>query len=103
LVVFLDLSVPQLSVRFFEKPWRDEINRVLDQIDRKSGGYNRYNLVVLSSMPFYYDETDYPSPRGEILSIIAKNPVLSMSHPGAIRAIHDAANKFGNIPNEFEE
>lgn len=103
LVVFLDLNVPPLSVRLFEKPWIDEINKVLDQVERKSGGNNRYNLVVLSSMPFYYDESDNPSPMGDILSIIAKNSLISMSHPEALLAIHDAANKYGNVPNEFEE
>ena len=103
LVVFLDLNIPPLSVRLFEKPWIDEINKTFDRVEQKSGGNNRYNLVVLSNMPFYYDESDNPSPKGDILSIVAKNPLIPIPHPEALRAIHIAANKFGNIPNKFEE
>jgi len=103
LVVFLDLNIPPLSVRLFEKPWIDEINITLDRVEQKSEGKNRYNLIVLSNMPFYYDKSDNPSPRGDILSVIAKHPVIPVSHPEALLAIHDAANKFGNIPIKFEE
>ena len=103
LVVFLDLNIPPLSVRLFEMPWIERINKTLDRVEQLSEGNNRYNLVVLSNMPFYYDESDNPSPRGDILSIVAKNPLFPASNPEALLAIHDAANKFGNIPNNYEE
>jgi hypothetical protein len=102
LVIFLDLNLPSQSVRLFEKPWMDEINKALDRVEQKSGGKTGFNLVVLSNMPFYYNESDKPSPKGDILSIFAKNPLISVSHPEALHAIHDAANKFGHIPNDFD-
>lgn len=103
LVIFLDINLPPLSVRLFEKPWLDEINKALDRATNRYRDLNPYNLIVLSNQPYYYCEGDNPAPFGDILSIVSKKPRISVSHPEAIVAIHEAANKFGNIPNTFED
>ena len=102
-VIFFDLNFPPLSVRLFEKPWFDEINKTLDRITNKCNELNPYNLIVLSNQPYYYCEGNNPAPFGDILSIVAKKPRISVSHPEAIISIHEAANKFSKIPNTFEE
>lgn len=101
--IFLDLNLPSLSGRLFEKPWLDAIKKALDRAAKGHGDLDPHNLIVLSNQPYYYCEGDNPAPFGDILSIIAKKPQISLSHPEVIIAIHDAANKFGNIPNAFEE
>ena len=101
--IFLDLNLPPLSVRLFENPWLDAINKALDRAKSRHGDLDPYNLIVLSNQPYYYCEGDNPAPFGDILSIVAKKPRISESYPEAIIAIHEAANKFGNIPNAFEE
>jgi len=103
LVIFLDLNLPPLSKRLFKSLWFDKINRSLECASNNYGGLDPFSLIVLSNQPYYYSDGDSPTPLGDILSIVARNPRIQVAHPGAIRAIHDAANKFGKIPNTFEE
>ncbi|MHB8095019.1 MAG: YecA family protein, partial [Candidatus Aminicenantales bacterium] len=68
LVIFLDLNMPPSSVRLFEKPWINKLNSAVERIDGGSKEGAKYNLLVFSNMPFYYDESDNPSPKGDILT-----------------------------------
>jgi hypothetical protein len=69
----------------------------------KAGDHDPFNLIVFSNQPDHYTTDDAPAAGGQILSVVGRNPHILASCPEAIAAIHGAANKFGTIPNTFDE
>jgi hypothetical protein len=102
-VIFLDLNLPPTPNPSRGNSWFDEIRQTLRQVAREYDHQPPVNLVVVSNQPHHYGVGDEPAPMGNILSVIARRPRIALSHPEVIRAIHDAARKYGKIPNTFEE
>lgn len=102
-VVFFDLNLPPVDRRILDTRWFREIaDSVIDPAARRGGG-DPFVLVVLSNQPHHYRPDDGPAPSGEVYSMLGRNPRLPATNPAAIAAIHDAASKFGDIPNWFDE
>lgn len=102
-VVFIDLNLPQSEGSAFEKPWFKEVKqRVERQLgEATSSKPDLFNMVVFTNHPLHYGSNDEPSPPLE-------HPVVLFSmhpkHPAdrvLLDAIHEAAEKFGNIPPGF--
>lgn len=102
-VIFLDLNLPYTKKRFLDTHWFKEVGNTVVEVAEAKSDRDPFCLIVFSNQPDHYLDQDTPSPGGEITSTFGRNPLLSPSHPEAIKAIHDAANKFGNIPNKFDE
>jgi hypothetical protein len=102
-VIFFDLNLPATQQKILTTPWfREVANTVADLSDRIDGG-DPFNLIVFSNQPDHYLEDDVPSSGGETFSIVGRSPLIRPTHPQALMAVHEAANKFGIIPNSFEE
>lgn len=101
--IFLDLNLPPFDGHLLDTPWFPEIGDTVAALGDKAGDQDPFNLIVFSSQPDHYRTDDAPATGGQILSIVGRNPRILASHPEAITAIHEAANKFGVLPNTFEE
>lgn len=102
-VIFFDLNLPPSSGHVFQSSWFEEVGDSVARIGDAHVGGDPFNLIVFSNQPDHYLQDNVPSPGGTILSVIGHNPRIPVTHPEAIAAIHAAANKFGVIPNSFEE
>ena len=102
-VIFFDLNLPPSEGHLFTKPWCKEVLDSTTEIADQSGENDPFSLIVFSSFPDHYGEDDSPAPVGDVLSVLGRNPKNAPSHPKAIMAIHEAANKFGVIPTTFDE
>ena len=101
--IFFDLNLPPFSGHAFRAPWFEEVGDSVAKIGDAHGAGDPFNLIVFSNQPDHYLDTEIPSPGGSILSVVGRNPRVAAAHPEAIVAIHEAAQKFGAIPNSFEE
>lgn len=108
LVIFLDTNLPPtMADKIFRPASMDPfipsrpIVRLLDQITKEYGGADPFGLMVLSNTPHHYGAEEEPDPEKKILSIMSQKPGNPPAHPGVIMSIHNAANLYGNIPNEF--
>ncbi|GAH67578.1 unnamed protein product, partial [marine sediment metagenome] len=86
-----------------QAPWFEEVGDSVAKIGDAQGGSDAFSLIVFSNQPDHYLDVDIPSPGGTILSVVGRNPRVPAAHPGTIAAIHEAVNKFGRIPNSFDE
>lgn len=102
-VIFVDLNLPPFDGRLLETPWFPEIGDAVADLGDKAGAQDPFNLVVFSNQPDHYRADDTRAAGGQIVSMVGRNPHIPASHPEAIAAIHEAANKFGVLPNSFEE
>lgn len=102
-VIFVDLNLPPFEGLAFQAPWFEEVGDSVAKIGDACGAGDPFNLIVFSNQPDHYLDTDIPSPGGTILSVVGRNPRVLAEFPAAIAAIHEAAQKFGAIPNWFEE
>jgi len=102
-VIFFDLNLPPSPDPLFKKPWFHEIEESVDRVAKKREESDCFNLIVFSNQPDYYSERDNPSSPSDVFSILSQNPRNPASHQSAIVAIHEAANKYGTIPNFFQE
>lgn len=104
LVVFIDVNVPPTMESPFEKPW---FRQLLETLDRTIGTDTRkrdpFNLIVFTNHPFHYADDFEVAPKHETISVFGNNPVHSVSDQSIITSIHDAAMKYGTIPQFFEE
>lgn len=102
-VVFVDLNLPHSSEPIAKKPWFQEIVKTVDRVAKERGNQDVFNLIVFTNQPDHYGEHDAPAPAGTVLSVLSQKPRIPAVHPEAIVAIHEAANKYGAIPNTFAE
>lgn len=105
LVVFFDLNLPWLTAsRLLEKriPPHPVIQGTLDRIRRRHLGKDPINLLVITNHPEHYSADEEVAPSPQILSIQTQVPVTAVPWPGALMAVHQAANLHGSIP-EFPD
>lgn len=102
-VIFFDLNLPPSSGHVFRAQWFEEVGDSVAKIGDSHGAGDSFNLIVFSNQPDHYLDSEIPSPGGTILSVVGRDPRVPTAHPEAITVIHDAAQKFGNIPNSLEE
>ena len=101
LVVFFDLNLPwQTGNRLLERriPPHPVIQSTLDRIRRRHSGRDPINLLVITNHPEHYSEDEEAAQSPQIMSIQTQVPVTAVSSPGALTAIHQAANVYGRIP-----
>lgn len=102
-VIFFDLNLPPFLGHVFQAPWFREVADSTTGIGDAEGNHDPFNLIVFSNQPDHYLHSDSLSPGGSSLSVLGRNPQSPAKHPEAILAIHKAVNKYGTVPNFFEE
>lgn len=75
---------------------------ILRRIDQK-GEEDPWDLLVFSNQPDHYSTDDTPASDGYALGMLGKNDRVGSQPPSEYAALIDAANKFGTLPNSFEE
>ena len=108
LVIFLDTNLPTaVAEKIFSPASTNPLipprmfMKMLDRIRKEYNGRDPYNLVVFSNHPHHYTKEGEIDPKRHLLSIISKTPIKQVTKMRAIIDIHEAANKYGNIPNEL--
>jgi hypothetical protein len=103
LVIFLDLNAPRGLAAHGTPEWfKSFADPILRRIDRK-GEEDPWDLLVFSNQPDHYANDDGPAPGGYALGMLGKSSRIASQPPSELMALVDAANKFGNLPNAFEE
>ena len=105
LVVFIDTNLPTRAAERVYVPQSMNpfapsrlMSALLDRVRREHGGVDPYALLVFTNHPYHYAAPDELDLRKQLLSILRPQAV---NHPDAIMRLHEAANLYGNIPNEF--
>lgn len=108
LVVFLDTNLPfEVADRLFERPTGNpqvparHLITLLDSLREEHGGKDPINLVIFSNHPHHYTKDEEIDPRKHIMSVFSQIPLKPIAHPEALLALHQGANLYGNIPDEF--
>ena len=102
-VLFLDLNLPPNSVAPLTQEWFDTIGGPVVNEFGDEHGHDPWNLLLFSNIPHHYGDDASIAPSGNVVGLVGKNPKLAEQHPEAVRAVFDAALKFGNLPRIFEE
>ncbi len=102
-VIFLDLNLPPSSPIRMSQAWFDKIVQPIIRDREEKGESDPWSLLVFSNYPDHYLDGDEPAPSGYAVGLFGKNPPIDAAHPEAIRAVIEAAWKFGNIPESFED
>ena len=108
LVIFIDTNLPTRAadrVYTFQTGNPPVPSRImgalLDRVRHEHEGTDPYALLVFTNHPHHYATPDEIDPRKHLLSIIPAKMPAGIVHPPPIIALHQAANLYGNIPNEF--
>lgn len=103
LAIFLDLNLPPASPTHGTTEWFKTFTEpILRSIDRK-GEEDPWDLLVFSNQPDHYATDDGPAPGGYALGMLGRNARIGSQPPSELMAMIDAANKFGTLPDRFEE
>lgn len=108
LVVFLDTNLPfDVAERLFAFQSTSppippkQILAMLDRFQKEHQGKDPINLVVFTNHPHHYAKEEDVNPRGHLLFVQSSIPVTPVAHSTALTSVYEAANLYGNIPNEF--
>jgi hypothetical protein len=108
LVVFIDTNLPTRAAdrvyafQSINPPVPSRImNALLGRVRNEHAGSDPYALLVFTNHPHHYGNPDEIDPRRNLLSIIPLRVPAGVAHPVALAGLHEAANVYGNIPNEF--
>lgn len=103
LVLFLDLNLPQTHADPRTREWYETIaDPILRGIDRK-GEEDPWDVIVFSNQPDHYATDDGPAAGGYASGMFGKNARIGSAPPSELVALVEAADKFGALPNTFEE
>lgn len=102
-VIFLDLNLPPNSAAPLTQEWFDRIGGPVVEEFGQTYGSDPWNMVLFSNMPHHYGDDTSAAPTGNIVALVGKNPKVAVQYPEALNAVFEAAMKFGNLPNSFEE
>jgi hypothetical protein len=101
-VIFLDLNLPPCWPNPLTQAWFEKVaDPILLDRDGKDAAGDAWNLLIVSNYPDDYVENDSPAPSGYAVGMLGKNPSIVATNPEAITAVHEAAEKFGNLPSRF--
>jgi SEC-C motif len=105
LVIFIDTNLPtkaadKVYVPASMNPFAPSriMTKLLDLVRKEHGGVDPYAVLVFTNHPYHYGTPDELDLRKQLLSVLRPQDV---EHPDAIIKLHEAANLYGNIPNEF--
>lgn len=108
LVVFIDTNLPTRAAdrlyafQSVNPPLPSRImKRLTEMVRREHGGTDPYALLVFTNHPHHYGRPEEVDPRRHLFSIMPVASSVALAHPEALAALHEAANLYGNIPNEF--
>lgn len=102
-VVFIDVNVPPAEGKAFEKQWFKDTQKSIQSAEANGvKGQDQFDLVVFTNHPFHYVEPGETAPSPELISVFGKNPRVPIANTSVLTSIHDAANKFGKVPQHFE-
>jgi len=103
-VVFIDVNLPLIIAKdVFKMPPPNAISRMMEKIELKKDGKDKFNLLIFTNHPQHYGREDNPVPGKNVMTIISQNPCIVPEKPGSLIALHDASMQYGNIPNDFPE
>jgi hypothetical protein len=102
-VIFLDLNLPPNSAAPLTQEWFDRIGGPVVEEFGEAGGHDPWNMLLFTNNPHHYGDDAAIAPTGNVVSLFGKNPKVAMQHPQVLHAVFEAARKFGNLPNSFEE
>jgi len=103
-VIFIDVNVPPTDESPFEKPWFKDVLRSIDHSGATAETDNDpFNLIVFTNHPFHYVSPGDTAPSPEAVAVFGRNPRIPVTDLSVLLEIHDAALKFGNVPQHFDE
>ncbi len=102
--VFVDLNLPPSEGTDIQKlGWFQELLSEINTPRKDEGRPVPYNLLIFTNHPQHYGAEAAPVPGSDRVSVLPLKPKVQLQHPQALKALHDAALQYGNIPNWFEE
>lgn len=101
-VIFIDLNLPPSKGDLFEQPWFKELKQTMERIGEPTHEKpDLFNMIMFINHPEHY-LMDTPYSRHS-LGVFSKYPKYLLEPPVILHLIHDAVQKFGNIPQNFDE
>jgi hypothetical protein len=70
-------------------------------VRREHGGIDPYALLVFTNHPHHFAAANELDPRKHLLSVQSLQPPAGVVHRDAVLKLHQSAELYGNIPNEF--
>jgi hypothetical protein len=102
LVIFVDTNLPfKWAERILGRQGVEGISRpmrkLLDRVKKQHDDVDPYSMIVFSNHPHHYALHDL-NPEQHLLSVVPQQQTV---HPLALRTLHVAAERYGNIPVTF--
>ncbi len=103
LVVFLEMNLPwEVGTRLLSRnPPHPFITKTLDKFSIGDAKLQPISLLVATNHPEVWTADEDEAKSRQLLSIISARPLKPMASSLPLKAIHDAANISGNIPQHF--
>jgi hypothetical protein len=108
LVIFIDTNLPTRAADRLYTP--QSVNPVVPsriflalvgRVRKEHNGADPYALLVFTNHPHHYAAANEPDPRKHLLSVQPLAQSKDVSSPEAVLRLHQAAELYGNIPNEL--
>ena len=74
---------------------------LVERVRREHCGLDPYALLVFTNHPHHYAAANELDPRKHLLSVQSFQHQAGVGHRDAVLKLHQAAELYGNIPNEF--
>lgn len=102
LVIFVDTNLPfKWAERILGRQGENEFSRpmvaLLNRVKAQHNDTDPYSMIIFSNHPHHY-ALEQPDPEQHLLSVV---PQLQSVHPLALRSLHTAAERYGEVPNGF--
>ena len=107
LAIFLDTNLPPLRARKFYGPRVSPpqpslyLQRILEEVRKRAGGRDPYNLLVFTNIPHHFGRDDELDPPRDWVAYIAQASNTPVHSPEVLQQLARASELYGNVPNAF--
>ena len=109
LVIFIDTNLPSRAAeKLYEREAGNAPSRlmqgILERTKKEHNDVDPYSMIVFSNHPHHYAVNEL-DPQKHLLSVVSQEAArreAGINHR-ALWSLHQAANLYGNVPNEFPD
>ena len=98
--IFMDLNLPRQQPEGLEKPWMEDMKRVLDSGPPGSAASpSPYNLLVVTNYSWHYDASE-PAGGSEFLIVFSPYSQHSFADAATLETLHREIQTYGRVPED---
>lgn len=101
--IFIDMNLPPERIKIFEDLKLKELIKTLANTPKNEDDKDDFNMILYTNFPYHYGNTFESYPKDHLSVVFSLDPAHPLKNKSIMEQIQSEVNKYGKIPNFFDE